>query len=583
MLLQALAEFADRNLKDQLEDPAFEVKPVPVELQISAEGKFLGFVERKEMVQSGKKTIAKVLTAEVPRSPVNRNSGSHPLLAYDDAKYVFGVGDWTKPGQEEDHGKKHTSFVALIEAAAQATRNPGLEACALFFQSKPEFAQAKQAFDPKITGGILISVVPGGPVVQTEGAKQFWREHYQRKFGVRNEEGGRGMCLVSGEWGPVAPTHDKVKGAASLGGQAAGVALISFDKEAFESYGWAKNANSPVSPGRAQAYVMALNHLMGGRGKHRTDRMGTGFLFWLREESEWNPSNLLEEADPDEVRRLLELRATGWQGLQPNDFYFMAVKGNGGRLQVSQWIHESLNTVLDNVAGWFEGLRMVDCFQKEVAQSPKLWEVLAVLAREEPPAGTAIELTRRALLGQPIGLSVLHAALRRQVLEKGTGKQNAVRLGLIRLLVNDEIRKTGGFEMGEELNPDERAPAYLCGRLLALFDALQYQANGKVNMTVADRYYALASSQPRLAFPKLEQLGNRHRRKVQRENRGAAVAIDRKMNEIREALGKNYPEPFALVDQGRFALGYHHERAEGIRRAVEAKARHIENIEEGEA
>ena len=79
------------------------------------------------------------------------------------------------------------------------------------------------------------------------------------------------MCLISGRIGPIAPTHELDQGRREPGGQPSGVALMSFDKAAFRSYGWDKNANSPVSPERARAYVLALNDLLGGFGKSRVD------------------------------------------------------------------------------------------------------------------------------------------------------------------------------------------------------------------------------------------------------------------------------------------------------------------------
>ena len=379
MLVQALAAYADTYLGEQLGDPAFETKPVPMMLEISAEGRFLGWIAREEMVQRGKKQVKQVPLHAVPRSPVNRNSGEHPLLAFDDAKYVLGTGAWTREGQEADHEAKHAAFVDILQAAADATGDEALEACGRFYAQAEEVDRAKSDFDVK--------VAPDGPVIVRHAVKECWRKLYRQKLGVRNEAGGEGMCLVSGEVGPIAPTHDKIKGAASLGGQASGVALMSFDKDAFTSYGWERNANSPVSPGRAQAYVMALNDLL-SKEKSCVRRQGTGFLFWLRRpEAEFDPMNLLETADTDSVRKLVELRSSGWRGMQPNDFYLLAVCGNGGRLQVRQWIHESLETVLGNVAGWFEGLRMVDVFTGEVAQPPQMWQLLKVLARDEPPAG----------------------------------------------------------------------------------------------------------------------------------------------------------------------------------------------------
>ena len=126
--------------------------------------------------------------------------------------------------------------------------------------------------------------------------------------------------------------------------------------------------------------------------------------------------------------------------------------------------------------------------------------------------------------------------------------------------------------MNADLNPAETNPAYLCGRLLALFHNLQYAASGsKLNQTVADRYYTLASTFPRLAFPKLEDLGLKHMRKLRRDHGGAATAIDRRMNEVRLEIGTAFPGPLSLLDQGRFALGFHHQRAEDFKRADEAK------------
>ena len=577
MLIQALAAYADTRLREQLDDPAFESKRVPLSLEISADGKFLGWIPHEETVTKGKKQFKQIPVQTVPKSPVNRNSGAHPLLAFDDAKYVFGVGPWTKGGQESDHTEKHAKFVELIGDAARSTEDEGLMACARFYDRPDQVGAAREAFDVKTTGGIVLSLHPDGPIVRRGKAQSFWREHYGKKFGTRNDAGGVGMCLVSGEIGAIAPTHDKIKGAASIGGQASGVALMSFDKDAFQSYGWESCANSPVSPNRAQAYVLALNHLLAGRQTSRVDRNGTAFLFWLRRpDIAFNPMTFLDEAKPDDISRLLQLKANSWLGIDPNDFYVLAVAGNGGRLVVRQWIHESLTGVLSNVAAWFEGLEIIECFSGEMAAAPKTWELLDCLARDEPPPGRAIELIQRALLGRPLGLDLLSAILGRLRAEQGAARLKATRAGLLRLAVNDEIVRNNKGEpmMNAELNPAESNPAYLCGRLLALFDTLQYYASeSKLNQTVADRYYTLASTFPCLAFPKLEDLGLKHMRKLRggKRSAGIATAIDRQMNEIRGQIGTEFPGQINLVNQGRFALGFHHQRAEGFKRAEEAK------------
>ena len=50
--------------------------------------------------------------------------------------------------------------------------------------------------------------------------------------------------------------------------------------------------------------------------------------------------------------------------------------------------------------------------------------------------------------------------------------------------------------MTSALDPDSNHPAYLCGRLFAVFDRLQYLALNGVNAGVVERFYASASVTP---------------------------------------------------------------------------------------
>jgi CRISPR-associated protein Csd1 len=184
---------------------------------------------------------------------------------------------------------------------------------------------------------------------------------------------------------------------------------------------------------------------------------------------------------------------------------------------------------------------------------------------------------RRALQGLPVGRAVLAAALSRLRREQGSNRLTAERVGLVRLCVND-IQKTreGGPIMAERLDTNQNDAAYLCGRLLAVYEALQYQALGEVNVTVADRYYAMASARPLLAFKRLEDLSRAHLKRLRRDKRGAAVALQQRVTEMIERIGQNaygnFPASLSLEEQGRFVIGYHCQKAEDIRRAKEAKA-----------
>src|SRR5260370_32196328 len=108
MFVQALAEYAQNRLGKQLKDEAWEEKPVPYLLEVASDGTFLTVTERKTEAARGKKTIAVAQMLTVPRSPVNRMSGLHPLLGVADTKYVLGVGAWTKPDKQENPSERHS-------------------------------------------------------------------------------------------------------------------------------------------------------------------------------------------------------------------------------------------------------------------------------------------------------------------------------------------------------------------------------------------------------------------------------------------------------------------------------------------
>jgi len=126
--------------------------------------------------------------------------------------------------------------------------------------------------------------------------------------------------------------------------------------------------------------------------------------------------------------------------------------------------------------------------------------------------------------------------------------------------------------MSESLNENETHPAYICGRLLAVFEELQYAAQGDVNVSIVDRYYGLASTFPQQAFPKLETLSKAHLKKLRRDKPGARVVIERRIDELANLLvpmGAKYPGQLNLESQGRFAIGFHHQKAESQARRQE--------------
>lgn len=99
--------------------------------------------------------------------------------------------------------------------------------------------------------------------------------------------------------------------------------------------------------------------------------------------------------------------------------------------------------------------------------------------------------------------------------------------------------------------------AYRLGRLFAVLEKIQEEANPKINATIRDRFYGAVSATPITVFPQLLKLKNHHLAKL---NPGRKVNFEKEIGEIFDALKDDLPSHLTLDEQARFAVGYYHER-----------------------
>jgi CRISPR-associated protein Csd1 len=116
--------------------------------------------------------------------------------------------------------------------------------------------------------------------------------------------------------------------------------------------------------------------------------------------------------------------------------------------------------------------------------------------------------------------------------------------------------------------------------MMAEFESLQRSSSeSDVNSSVLDRYFALASTYPAVAFPKIESLAQKHLRKLRRDNPRAAYAIDTRLQELHSLLqpsgGGAFPNKLGLQGQGLFTLGYYHQKARSRSQAQDRKQANI--------
>jgi len=109
------------------------------------------------------------------------------------------------------------------------------------------------------------------------------------------------------------------------------------------------------------------------------------------------------------------------------------------------------------------------------------------------------------------------------------------------------------------LDRGNRDIAYLLGRLFAVLEKIQEEANPGTNTTIRDRFYGAMSSTPATVFPMLMRLKNHHLSKL--ENQGRKINFEREIGEIVEGMRvEEMPSNLSLEKQGYFAIGYYHQR-----------------------
>jgi CRISPR-associated protein Csd1 len=312
-----------------------------------------------------------------------------------------------------------------------------------------------------------------------------------------------------------------------------------------------------------------LNHLLSKDSRQRLQVGDATVVFWAERAS----GAAAEEAfrdwfdvppdDPDRrterVRALIELRqGRPLTGDDEQRFYVLGLAPNAARIAVRFWQVATIRELGDRAFAHFEALKIDRGGRDE--EFPTLTSLLRALAVqgkiENVQPNLAGEWMRAILAGAPYPVTLLQSALRRARAEQGVGYRRAA---VIKACLH---RMSGSKEENPTVSLDNQNPnaAYRLGRLFAVLERIQEEANPGLNATIRDRYFGAASSSPRMVFPVLNRLKNHHLAKL--DNRGRAVNLERLVGEIVDGLDASDPFPasLSLADQGRFAVGYYHQR-----------------------
>lgn len=568
MILQALTDYYRRKCDDP--DPAqrlpafgLEQKEIPFILEINAEGELLQLRDTREL--QVKKKVARVY--RVPLG-IKKTSGVAANLLWDTLEYVLGVDTKGKP---ERVAEQHAAFRARIAALPEAARqDAGIQAVVRFLD-RVDVAQLERqpAWADALESNAVLSFRLQGDM---DLVCQRPAVVHAALNATTDDDTPQAMCLVTGEQAPVERLHASIKGV--WGAQTSGANIVSFNARAFESYGKTERQgeNAPVSRAAAFAYTTALNHLLRKDSPQRMQVGDASTVFWAERQDPFETifGDIFQDnpdASTDRVEALLKAVHSGHWGPWDKDlrYHVLGLAPNAARISIRFYHCVTLQALGQRIAQHFEDLSLVR--GPNDAQYPSLFRLLTAVALQNkadnipPNLGGAVVDAILAGPNVPYPSLWLNAAVGRCRAEQTV---NHLRAAAIKACLNRQQRHTAlsspslapEKEFLPMLDLSNTNPAYRLGRLFAVLEKIQEEASPGLNATIRDRYYGAASSTPVAVFTALLRLKNAHLKKL---SPGRTAGFEKLLGEV---LGPvtDFPKHLPLPDQGRFALGYYHQR-----------------------
>ncbi|MHB8226781.1 type I-C CRISPR-associated protein Cas8c/Csd1, partial [Acidithiobacillus sp.] len=278
MILQTLDAYYRRKQIDpdpskRLPSFGLEDKEIPFVLDIDEDGRLINITDTRS--GEGKKKVGQHFL--VPQG-VKKTSGVAANLLWDTAEYALGIDTRDNP---ERVAEQHAAFRARIEALPDAAHeDAGIGAVRAFLDTlSPEsFSRLAVFAGIQATNPIISFRLRGdlGLICQRPAVVAASVEHV--------DETPDGVCLVSGAPVAVERLHPSIKGV--WGAQTSGANIVSFNLDAFSSYGKVQGANAPLGKAAVFAYTTALNHLLARDSRQRIQVGDASTVFWAEEAHE---------------------------------------------------------------------------------------------------------------------------------------------------------------------------------------------------------------------------------------------------------------------------------------------------------
>jgi CRISPR-associated protein Csd1 len=572
MILQSLYSLYGRLAEDPangLPKPGFSIQGISFKVVLHPDGRLHEICVVKDSADRSVRML-------VPGAAKPPGQGINPCFLWDNTSYMLGYNpkDKTPEGKPErtrktfeEFRRKHLELESKIQA-------PTFSAVCRFLESwNPDQAEQYPALVETKTGFGVFQIIGDESFVHKNQAVADW---LGSQTASENSE-PQGLCLVTGRPASLAKLHDPpIKGV--VGAQSSGAKLVSFNLDAFTSYGKDQGYNAPVSEEAAFSYCSTLNHLLDS--KRQRFRIGdTTTVFWTDKPtpaedllSFWLDSGNAPE-DAGLKQRLEALFEKAAQGQLATDdlgdattrFYILGLAPNASRLSVRFWHTGTLGELTGNLQKHQNDLALVRQWDEASSKNPDpkvpgVYALLRQTARDAdgipPLLGGA--LMRAILLGARYPDGLFQKVMGRlRVAEKdkngnSTDRVTYLRAAILKAFLNRNHHKN----IPMSLDPNRKETSYLLGRLFGALEKTQEDAQPGINATIRDRFYSAASATPGTVFPRILRTYQHHLSKLEG---GLKVNRERLVQDIVASI-QSFPSHMNLQDQGQFAIGYYHQR-----------------------
>ncbi|CFX74515.1 CRISPR-associated protein, Csd1-type [Syntrophomonas zehnderi OL-4] len=572
MILQALTEYYDRKVADpdsKIAPEGFEKIELQFLIVINKNGEFINIEDTREKI--GNRMTAKSFL--LPRSKVRTGIKSYEttFLLWDHIGYLLGL-----PKDDSKSSKQHQTWInSLKKLPSELLDDIGVKAVIRFYENNevikavnsPQIQECLKSTQCNMSFRLESDI----PVPCRTKVKEFVRNNPNYIVGKENNENNAedsktGICLVTGESGVIARTHGRTPIDKDT------KCLVGFQRNSgYDSYGKEQGYNAPIVRSTEFAYVTALNTLL----KSKNQRMSIGntaTIFWSEKRSSFEsdfsfffkePEKDNPDAGTQKVKALFNSVNTGTyiEDDGDNRFYILGLAPNAARISIRFWQVGTISEFALRIAQYFNDFKIIKPPNEPEYYS--LWRILVNIATQDKseniPPNLAGDFMRSILEGTPYPATVLQACLRR-IHSDTKYRVKPVRAALLKAYLNRYYQfypNQNHKEVNIELDTKQPSVGYQLGRLFATLEKIQEEANPGINATIRERFYGAACATPVTVFTNLLRLKNHHLAKL--ENKGRVVNFERLLGEIMSRL-TDFPAHLDLHEQGRFAIGYYHQR-----------------------